>query len=99
MATVPGVGEPDPSFPINRQVVGGVQLFPVQPVSNYGSLSVGVEAHNRPPAGAAAIQPALSVKCQTIGVVSVAAPQAKLVGARVIPHNAAGAYVSKQHRL
>ena len=99
VARVPGVGEPDAALGVHGQVVGSVEGMPFDVVGGNGGGAVGVEAHDGPPAGAAAEETPGGVMGQAVGAVGALAPDGNLVGLRVYPHDAAGRDVGKQQLL
>src|SRR5262249_9108199 len=99
VALVHRIGKPDASLAVDRQIVGRIKFFAIEPVGDYRVFAVGIETYDGASARATAEQPSALVKRKTIGTIGTIAPVGNRSRPRVVAQDFAGLYVSKQNVL
>src|SRR5574341_157157 len=98
-ATAKGVGEPDTSLAVYRQIIGPIVAVPLQPVRQLRHPAVRLEAGDAVIPRLAPIETALGIEHQPVGAVRPGTEFCARAGMRIIPHDAVARDMGKQQGL
>src|SRR5262245_35442915 len=98
-AAAKGIGEPDTSFAVDRQVIGPVMTAPIQPVGQRRHVAVRLKAGDAMLPRLAPVEAALRIEHQAVGTVRAGAELGTYASVGIIPHDAAPRDMGEQESL